>query len=55
MKAMTKFLGWAMLLVGVAGYAMAGVSTPEIDSASGAAAVALLSGGLLVLRGRRKK
>ena len=52
---MTRILGWTMLVVGAAGYAMAGFTTPEIDSASAGAAVALLSGGLLVLRGRRKK
>jgi len=45
-----------ILLVGVAGSAMAGgpVATPEIDSASAGGALALLSGALLVIRGRRK-
>ena len=52
---MMKFLGFTVLLMGAAGFAMAGSVAPEIDPASGAAALALLSGGLLVLRGRRKK
>ena len=34
---------------------MAGLTTPEIDASSGAAALALLGGGVLVIRGRRKK
>jgi LPXTG-motif cell wall-anchored protein len=43
------------LLVGLAGSAFAGVVAPEIDASSAAAAVTLISGGLLVLRSRRKK
>jgi hypothetical protein len=54
---MTRILGWTMIVAGAAGFAMAGVTVaaPEIDLASGVAALALLSGGLLVLRARRKK
>jgi hypothetical protein len=52
---MTKVLGMTMLLLGAASYAFAGLGTPEIDASSGIAAVTLLSGGLLVLRARRKK
>ena len=52
---MTRLIGMAMLLLGAAGYALAGQLSPEIDASSGVAAVALLSGGLLVLRGRRRK
>ena len=52
---MTKILGWTMLVMGAAGSAMALETVPEIDPASGIASLALLSGGLLVLRGRRKK
>ena len=48
-------LGRLALLLGSACFAFAGFVTPEIDASSGAAAVALLSGGLLVLRSRRKK
>ncbi len=53
---MSKFIGFSLLLLGAANFAFAGgVSTPEIDGASAVSAVALLSGGLLVLRARRKK
>ena len=52
---MTRLFGMTMLLLGAVGYALAGAVTPEIDASSGIAAVALLSGGLLVLRGRRRK
>jgi hypothetical protein len=51
-----KTIGLFMILVGAAGVAMASVTpVPEIDSASAASAVALLSGALLVARGRFKK
>ena len=53
---MSKALGFSMLLVGAASSAFAGnVIAPEIDGASAASAIILLSGGLLVLRARRKK
>jgi hypothetical protein len=52
---MKKIVGLAMLLIGCAGFALAGNPTPEIDASSGVAAVTLLSGGLLVLRSRRKR
>jgi hypothetical protein len=52
---MKKIVGLAMLLIGCAGFAFAGNPTPEIDASSGVAAVTLLSGGLLVLRSRRKR
>jgi len=50
-----KHFGALLVLMAMAGTAMAGVATPEIDGNSAASAVALISGGLLVLRGRRKK
>jgi len=51
-----RLLGLTLLLSAVAGSAFAGtVSAPEIDGASAASAIVLLSGGLLVLRARRKK
>jgi len=51
---MTRLIGVAILL-SVATYAFAGtVAAPEIDASSGVAAIGLLSGGLLVLRSRRK-
>jgi hypothetical protein len=44
-----------MLWIAMAGYAFAGkAATPEIDASSGVSAVTLLSGGMLVLRGRRR-
>jgi LPXTG-motif cell wall-anchored protein len=55
---MMKFSGMVLLLVGLAGFASAGLGTapaPEIDPASGVGALALLSGALLVIRSRRKK
>jgi len=53
---MSQFFGFSLLLVGASSFAFAGgVIAPEIDGASAVSAVALLSGGLLVLRARRKK
>jgi hypothetical protein len=53
---MTRLIGMTMLLLAGAGYAFAGaVTSPEIDASAGVAAVALLSGGLMVLRSRRRK
>ena len=50
-----KVLGTLVILLGTASFAMAGISSPEIDGNTAGAAVALVSGGLLVLGGRRKK
>jgi hypothetical protein len=46
-----------LLLAGTATCAFAGLfaAAPEISPASGASALALVSGALLVIRGRRKK
>ena len=52
---MNKVLGLAILVMGLATTLLAGSTAPEIDATTGAAAVALLSGGLLVLRSRRKR
>lgn len=53
---MSKFFGLSLLLAGAANFAFAGFTiAPEIDGASAASAIVLLSGGLLVLRARRKK
>jgi len=48
-----KLVGMMLLLAGMAMTASA-TSVPEIDASSGASALALLSGGLLILRSRRK-
>jgi len=51
-----RILGLSLLLVGSANLVFAGLFTaPEIDGASAASAIVLLSGGLLILRARRKK
>lgn len=53
---MHKILGLALLMIGAAANCLAGViATPEIDPASGVAAIVVLAGGLLVIRSRRKK
>jgi len=51
-----RLLGLSLFLTGAANCAFAGVPiAPEIDGATAVSAVVLLSGGLLVLRARRKK
>jgi len=55
-RIVNKFLGLGLLLVGATSFAFAGTAVaPEIDGASAASAIVVLSGGLLVLRARRKK
>jgi len=50
-----KPLGLILVLVGTPGWVMASGVVPEIGGpASGVAAVALLCGAILVIRGRRK-
>ena len=52
-----KSIGMMLLLAGFSSFAVAGGadSVPEISAVSGAGALALVSGALLVIRGRRKK
>jgi hypothetical protein len=51
-----KIVGVILLFVGASTLAFAGVpAVPEVSPASGAAAVALVSGAILVIRGRRKR
>jgi hypothetical protein len=51
-----KHLGLAVIFLGTASFTFASAPVvPEIDANSAASAVALISGGLLVLRGRRKR
>ena len=53
---MTRWASLLLLIAGSAGFAFAGTNpAPEIDASAGAAAMTLLSGGLLVLRARRRK
>jgi len=49
---MEKLLGMMFLLIGVSAVAMATV--PEIGVGSAGSAIALLTGTLLVIRGRKK-
>lgn len=52
---MKNFVGFATLLIASAGLMLAGpIAAPEIDASSGVSALALLSGAVLVIRGRRK-
>jgi hypothetical protein len=49
-----KIAGLTLLMLGASLHCMAGLAVvPEIDPAGGGAAIALLAGGLLVIRSRR--
>jgi len=52
-----KLLGMMLLLIGLGSSAFAGlaIAAPEISPVSAGSALALISGALLVMRGRRKK
>jgi hypothetical protein len=52
-----KVLGILVMVAGFASFALAtpAVAAPEIDSNSAYTAITLLSGGLMVMRARRKK
>jgi hypothetical protein len=54
MTNLMKIAGAALLAIGMGGACLA-TNSPEIDPASGANAVALLAGALLMIRGRRRK
>lgn len=55
MKTAIRITALACALLGTATFALAGlVTTPEIDAGTVASAAALVTGGLLVLKGRRK-
>jgi len=51
---MIKAVGMVLLLAGMASFASAN-AVPEIGPGSAGSAIALLSGALLVYRGRRKQ
>jgi hypothetical protein len=51
---MRKTLGLTLLLIGSCGLIYARI-VPEIDAGSAGSALALLSGALLIIRGRRTK
>ena len=51
-----KIVGFMLLMIGVGGSAFGiSVAVPEISPASAGSALALISGVLLVMRGRRRK
>jgi hypothetical protein len=53
---MRNFIAVMLLVLGTSTVSMAGIQVvPEIDSTTGAAAVALIAGAALIIRGRRKK
>jgi hypothetical protein len=53
---MGKAAGVFFVLIGMSGFAFGcAVQAPEIDAATGVSALVLLSGGLLVIRSRRKR
>jgi len=55
-ETLKKILGMFLLVAGVSAVASAAITAaPEIDPASGTSALALLSGAVLVFRGRRRK
>ena len=51
---MQKILGMMLLIAGASQLAMASPAVPEIGAGSAASAIALISGAMLVIRGRRK-
>lgn len=46
--------GIALLCVGMSSACFGAITVPEIDPASGANALALLAGALMIIRGRRR-
>jgi hypothetical protein len=52
---MMKIAGAALVAIGVSSSCFAVQALPEIDPASGANALALLTGALLIIRSRRRK
>jgi hypothetical protein len=50
---MQKIIGLILLVIGSSAFAMASF-TPEIDPTAAGSGIALISGALLVYRGRRK-
>ena len=52
---MLKLAGMTLMFIGVASFVMADVTVvPEINAGSASSALALVSGALLVIRGRKK-
>lgn len=51
---MRKLIAVMLFGLGLQSLAGAAIQTPEIDPASGASAIALLAGAVVLLRGRRR-
>jgi hypothetical protein len=51
---MQKVLGMMLLIAGASQLATAALTVPEIGAGSAGSALALISGAMLVIRGRRK-
>ncbi len=51
---MQKVLGMMILIAGASQFAMGVMAVPEIGVGSAGSAIALVSGAMLVIRGRRK-
>jgi len=49
-----KLSGSVLLLIGMGSFVF-GINVPEISPASAGSAIALISGAVLVMRGRRKE
>ena len=52
---MKTLFALSLLVIGTQIAALAALGTPEIDPASGASAIAMLAGAIVVIRGRRKR
>lgn len=52
---MNKLIAIALFTIGAAGLLSATTAVPEIDPASGANALALVTGAFFVIRGMRRK
>jgi hypothetical protein len=52
---MYRFLGMVILVAATASVLLAGEPSPEIDASTGAAAIGLLTGAVLILRSRKKR
>jgi hypothetical protein len=52
---MQRLMGMMLLLAGASTFAMGAFTVPEIGAGSAGSAFALLSGTLLIIRGRRRK
>jgi hypothetical protein len=51
---MQKMIGIALMVAGLTSAALASPAVPEIDGSTAVSALTLLSGAMLVIRGRKK-